>query len=89
MRFSRVHNSQQPDRAEFFHQMDMALHNLSQPLTVLQCRLAVGELSGEPGAMREAIHEALRECTRLNGTVNTMRSILQQAMANEENEVNA
>ena len=30
-------------------EMDDALHELCQPLTVLQCRLAMGELIGEPG----------------------------------------
>ena len=40
--------------------MDVALHGLCQPLTVLQCRLAMGDLIGEPEAMREAIREGLR-----------------------------
>ncbi len=63
--------------------IDTALHGLCQPLTVLQCRLALGELSGEPDAMREAIQGALLECARLNRTVGTMRTILQQAMQSE------
>jgi hypothetical protein len=60
--------------------IDVALHGMCQPLTVLQCRLALGELMGEPEAMREAIREALTECARLNQTVGTMRTMLQQAM---------
>jgi hypothetical protein len=60
--------------------IDVALHGLCQPLTVLQCRLAIGELNGEPEAMREAIREALLECARLNNTVGSMRTMLQQAM---------
>jgi hypothetical protein len=60
--------------------IDVALHGLCQPLTVLQCRLAMGEMIGEPEAMRDAIREALLECVRLNQTVGTMRTILQQAM---------
>jgi hypothetical protein len=58
-------------------QMDGLLHGFCQPLTVLQCRLALGELSGEPSAMREAIEAALGECTRLNEKINAMREILQ------------
>jgi len=58
--------------------LDAALHGLCQPLTVLQCRLAIGELVGEPDTMRAAIREALQECSRLNQTVDTMRTILQQ-----------
>ena len=65
---------------------DVALHGLCQPLTVLQCRLALGELIGEPGAMREALREGLEECVRLNAVVGTMREMLQQAVKTEESE---
>ena len=60
--------------------MDVALHGLCQPLTVLQCRLAMGELLGKPEAMREAIRAGLSECERLNAMVGTMREILQWAV---------
>ncbi|HEY2040957.1 MAG TPA: hypothetical protein VGG95_14900 [Edaphobacter sp.] len=58
-------------------QMDGMLHALCQPLTVLQCRLALGELSGEAAAMRVAINEALGECARVNERVGAMREMLQ------------
>lgn len=61
-------------------QMNEALHELSQPLTVLQCRLAMGELSGEQSAMREAIAEALLECTKINMAIALMRESLQHAL---------
>ncbi len=70
--------------ANLVERIDVVLHGLCQPLTVLQCRLAIGELSGEPGAMREAIGEALGECVRLNAAVGTMREMLRQAMKAEE-----
>ena len=73
-------------QTELVERMDVALHGLCQPLTVLQCRLAMGELIGEPEAMRQAIREALQECVRLNKTVATMRAVLQQMMADEEDE---
>jgi hypothetical protein len=60
--------------------MDDALHELCQPLTVLQCRLAMGELIGAPDAMRSAIAEALVECTRVNISVGLMRTMLQQEL---------
>jgi hypothetical protein len=66
--------------------IDEALHGLCQPLTVLQCRLAMGELIGEPDAMLEAIREALKECVRLNQTVGTMRTMLQQVKADTNDE---
>jgi hypothetical protein len=70
--------AQQEARAELVERLDVALHGLCQPLTVLQCRLAMGEMIGEPQAMLEAIREALKECVRLNQTVGTMRTVLQQ-----------
>ncbi len=72
--------------ADLVEQIDVALHGLCQPLTVLQCRLAMGELVGEPEAMREAIREGLQECARLNQTVGTMRAMLQQAISDRDNE---
>jgi hypothetical protein len=44
---------------DLVERIDVALHGLCQPLTVLQCRLAMGDLLGEPDAMREAIREGL------------------------------
>jgi hypothetical protein len=66
--------------------IDGALHGLCQPLTVLQCRLAMGEMIGEPEAMREAIRDALLECVRMNKTVGSMRTMLQQAMQSSDDE---
>lgn len=72
--------------AELVERMDVALHRLCQPLTVLQCRLALGELTGKPEAMQEAIREGLRECGRLNAVVVTMREMLQEAVRTAERE---
>jgi hypothetical protein len=69
---------------DLVERIDVALHGLCQPLTVLQCRLALGELSGEPEAMQEAIGVALGECARLNTVVGAMREMLQHAMKVEE-----
>lgn len=60
--------------------MDDALHGLCQPLTVLQCRLAMGELIGGTDAMRDAIAEALVECARVNLAVGLMREMLQHEL---------
>jgi hypothetical protein len=82
---------QRTDRADvvktdLVKQIDTALHGLCQPLTVLQCRLAMGELIDEPDAMREAIREALQECARMNQTVHTMRALLLEVMSDREDE---
>jgi hypothetical protein len=58
-------------------QMDDLLHSMCQPLTVLQCRLSLGQMSREPCAMQEAIGLALKECARLNERVEGIREILQ------------
>jgi hypothetical protein len=76
----------QQGRADLVERLDVALHGLCQPLTVLQCRLAMGEMIGEPDAMLEAIREALKECVRLNQTVGTMRTMLQQVKADTNDE---
>jgi hypothetical protein len=82
-----VHEAvQQAGRVDLVQRIDMALHGLCQPLTVLQCRLAMGDLIGEPEALREAIREGLQECARMNQTVRTMRAMLQQVMADTEDE---
>jgi hypothetical protein len=73
-------------QSDLVERIDVALHGLCQPLTVLQCRLAMGELIGEPDAMREAIREALVECARLNKTVGTMRTMLQECMSDRNDE---
>ena len=78
--------AQQTDRMDLVERIDVALHGLCQPLTVLQCRLAMGDLLGEPDAMREAIREGLQECARMNQTVGTMRAMLQQVMVNTDDE---
>ncbi|MDQ2835559.1 MAG: hypothetical protein M3Y50_17815 [Acidobacteriota bacterium] len=72
------------DDVSFAEQIDVALHDICQPLTVLQCRLAMGELIGEPDSMREAIREALKECARLNVTVEKMRKTLEQMVEQKE-----
>jgi hypothetical protein len=77
---------QQGGRTDLVERIDVALHCLCQPLTVLQCRLAMGELIGEPDAMRDAIREGLQECARMNQTVDVMREMLQQMMADNQDE---
>jgi hypothetical protein len=64
--------------------IEVALHSLCQPLTVLHCRLELGLMSGEPEAMRQALVEGIRECVRSNQAVAQMRELVVQAMGLEE-----
>ena len=78
--------AQEASLLDLVERIDVALHGLCQPLTVLQCRLAMGDLLGEPDGMREAIREGLQECARMNDTVETMRAVLQQVMMGTDGE---
>ena len=62
--------------------MRAALHELSQPLTALECRLYLGAMGtgGTPSddaiEMRAAIDEALRQCERMMTKVRAMQEHL-------------
>jgi signal transduction histidine kinase len=60
--------------------IEVALHDLCQPLTVLQCRLEIGLLKGGEEAIHAAVIDGLRECKRLNAVVTTMRALMRQRM---------
>lgn len=60
-------------------QMDMALHELCQPLTTLQCGLEIAGLTGTPEAFREAVEMGMTQCARLVQVVGSMREILRAA----------
>ena len=86
MRCLPVHEMAEQLQPKLVARLDDALHGLCQPLTVLQCRLAMGELIGGPEAMRNAIAEALVECTRVNLMVGLMREILQHELQMDRDE---
>jgi hypothetical protein len=75
-----VRNGPEQAEASLAERMDDALHGLCQPLTVLQCRLAMGELVGGMDTLRQAIADALAECTRVNLAVGLMREMLQHEL---------
>jgi hypothetical protein len=62
--------------------MLQALHDLSQPLTAMECRLYLGMMSsgGEPEAAElvETIRESLAECERLMVRVRSMQDRLRE-----------
>ncbi len=65
--------------AILLERIDGMLHDLCQPLTVMQCRLALGQLNGKPEALLAAVGEALGECARMNHAVEAMRDVLMSA----------
>jgi signal transduction histidine kinase len=67
-----------PQRAEeMMAGIEVALHDLCQPLTVLQCKLELGLLQGGEEAIHSAVVDGLRECRRLNAVVKTMRELVE------------
>jgi len=64
--------------------ISMALHDLCQPLTALQCRLELGEMLATPAAKEEAIRDALLECGRLKTSVEQMRGFVSSALSSEK-----
>jgi len=65
-------------------QIGRALHDLCQPLTTLQCRLEIAELTGTDQACREAVERGLADCTRLAEAVASMREIVRAAVRQAE-----
>jgi len=63
---------------ELMQGMEQILHDLSQPLTVLQCRLELGLLRGGERAISDAVIEGLKECKRLNEAVHAMRELCER-----------
>jgi hypothetical protein len=59
--------------------MSQALHDLCQPLTTLQCRLEIAQLSRAPEDYRDAVGFGLAECDRLIEAVGVMREIVRTA----------
>jgi len=60
--------------------INVALHDLCQPLTTLQCRLEIAGLVGSPEAYREGVEEGLAECRRMMQVVGTMREAVQRGL---------
>jgi hypothetical protein len=75
---------EQNPRAAGMDRISQALHDLCQPLTTLQCRLEIAQLSGSADDYREAVHLGLVECDRLIEGVGLMREIVRTARSPDE-----
>jgi len=60
--------------------INVALHDLCQPLTTLQCRLEMAELIDTADGYRAAVKTGMAECLRLSEAVALMRSAVRAAM---------
>jgi hypothetical protein len=82
-----------PEREETFRELELkrigvALHELCQPMTTLQCRLEMAEFLDTPEGYREAVSLGLVECVRLAAAIGSMRAalraVMQQAAEDED-----
>lgn len=58
---------------EALREIERLLHDLAQPLTLLQCRLELGRTSNVVAELQETIGEALGDSERLFAGLNKMR----------------
>jgi signal transduction histidine kinase len=63
-------------------QSNLELHDLCQPLTVLQCRLEMGKMLGHSEAYEEAVNGSLEETNRMFKIISSMRHRLMEIEAN-------
>jgi hypothetical protein len=75
---------EQNSDADGLDRMSRALHDLCQPLTTLQCRLEIAQLSGSPDDYRDAVRLGLVECDRLIEGVGLMREIVRTARSEDD-----
>ena len=61
--------------------ISQALHDLCQPLTTLQCRLEIAQMSGSPEDYRDAVQLGMVECDRMVEGIGLMREIVRKAMS--------
>jgi signal transduction histidine kinase len=76
-------------QVDSLRQVAIALHDLCQPLTTLQCRLEMAGGIDTPEAYREAVEVGLTECARLAEAVGSMRVIMRTAARDAAAEAHA
>ena len=76
--------SQKVREGSLLAQVADVLHEMCQPLTVLQCRLEIDLMEADLGSgVTRTAAECLLECDRLSMSIATMRTLLQRAMLEE------
>ena len=66
--------------SEGLRRANVALHDLCQPLTTLQCRLEMAQMLDTQQDYRETVGLGLTECARLSASVISMREALREMM---------
>ena len=63
-------------RTELLLELDKELHDLCQPLTVLQCRLEYGLMCGGEAELKDAVEGGLKDTNRMFERIREMREHL-------------
>ena len=59
--------------------LDDELHDLSQPLASLQCRLEIGLILGDKDALLDAVNGGLEDLRRITTVLGRMRKLVAKA----------
>ncbi len=54
------------------------VHDMCQPLTLLQGRLELGRMCGDPASLLAAVNGGLEETERMVASIGAMRELLEQ-----------
>jgi len=73
----------------FLEELEKELHDLCQPLTALQCRLELGQMSADEQSLMETVEGALIETERLFQGVESMRARLLRELGRGEDKSGA
>ncbi len=61
----------------FISALHRELHDMVQPIAVLQCRLEIGQMPGAQTSATEIVDEALGDVQKLITSISRMREILE------------
>ncbi len=59
------------------HKLEHEIHDLCQPITTLQCRLELAQISGDEPDIRSAIEGGLEDCLAIFACVASLREHMQ------------
>ncbi len=73
-------------RATLRADIDKELHDLCGPITLLSCRLELGQMMGDPDSLKNAVDGALTQCRETFERIASMRRRLHEICAEPDRE---
>ena len=71
-------NLEAKDVEGLLEELKRGLHDMSQPLTTLQCRLYVGSLESDAAGLRKTVEDGVVDCERVMGWVHHLQNRLER-----------